>query len=513
MLTQTRIGLLCYLLVASAVVFSQPQGEFSAEGIKECLSCHDFGPESPVHKVLGSSHANINEKGSCETCHGPSAAHTQAPTQTPPGVSYGPRWSATTAAQDGQCLSCHEDDVAAHWRDSLHMVNNLTCITCHDIHEAQDNVLQRRQQAQVCTTCHKVQKKGIHGMEKRAKRNPSCSGCHNPHDHESAAAKMLENRSKGCRTCHNLEKMAKRYKVSERAKSYHKVMVSPDRTCLDCHTGVAHAKADSVSAMVQVPVHNKRVTLFYPGMVDTDWLLQDHPGSQPLRQGANCQQCHRGDEAKMGAKQAADLEIPVTSRQVQVSFSTDGDRLHVNLQWEGPEDDADIAMMWGDGGSDSFRRGGCFAACHSDLPGMSRDKGQQTEKYLWVSRSQQQRIGQPSLVKDDAQLSQLLEEGNFVEMWRVQLDSGEVQTATLLADVKWESTKLVEVQKSYKDGRWTVDLWRSASGDPTHKRFTPEGKYTFGIALHGAGSPGGKHWVSLPLSFSYDGNDTDLMAK
>jgi len=513
MLTKTRIGLFCYLLAASAISFGQAHGKFSEEGVKQCLSCHDFGPESPVHRVLGGSHASIDTKGSCETCHGPSAAHTQAPTQTSPGVSYGPRWSATTDAQDGQCLNCHEANVAAHWRDALHMLNNLSCTTCHDIHEKQDKVLQPRQQAEVCTTCHKVQKKGIHGIEKRAKRNPACSGCHNPHDHESAAAKMLGNRSEGCRTCHNLEKMATRSKVSERAKSYHKVMENQDRTCLDCHTGVAHAEADSVSAMVQVPVSKKQLTLFYPGVVDTDWLLQGHPGSQPLRQGANCQQCHRGDEAKMGAKQAVDTPMSASSRNVEVRFSHDDGRLHVTLQWQGPEDDADIAMMWGDGSSDSFRRGGCFAACHSDLPGMSRDRGQQTEKYLWVSRSQQHRIGQPSMLKDKAELSRLIEEGDFVEMWRVQLDSGAVETATLLADVNWQAAKLIEAQTSYKDGHWTVDLWRSASSDPARKQFTPEGRYTFGLALHGAENPGNKHWVSLPLSFSFEGNDTALMVE
>jgi cytochrome c-type protein NapC len=52
-------------------------------------------------------------------------------------------------------------------------------------------------------------------------------------------------------------------------------------------------------------------------------------------------------------------------------------------------------LMWGMRASNSaFTRGGCFAACHSDLPGMSRDRGQQQGKYLWSSRVQQQAIGQ-----------------------------------------------------------------------------------------------------------------------
>ena len=32
----------------------------------------------------------------------------------------------------------------------------------------------------------------------------------------------------------------------------------------------------------------------------------------------------------------------------------------------------------------------------------------------------------------------------------------------------------------------------------------------FGIALHGADNQGSGHWVSLPLTLSYDGEDTDF---
>jgi hypothetical protein len=42
------------------------------------------------------------------------------------------------------------------------------------------------------------------------------------------------------------------------------------------------------------------------------------------------------------------------------------------------------------------------------------------------------------------------------------------------------------------------------------KPFTPDGKYTFGIALHGAVNPAGRHWVSLPLTMSFAGDETDF---
>ena len=88
------------------------------------------------------------------------------------------------------------------------MLNDLSCTTCHDIHTGRDKVLFTERQAEVCTTCHKNQKQGIHGLEEHVAKNPACTSCHNPHNHESAAGEMLANRSEGCRSCHDLVQMA-----------------------------------------------------------------------------------------------------------------------------------------------------------------------------------------------------------------------------------------------------------------------------------------------------------------
>ncbi|RLA26382.1 MAG: hypothetical protein DRR11_19890, partial [Gammaproteobacteria bacterium] len=368
MMNALRVLIAGILLTCTAVALSQSEAGYSEGGSEQCISCHDFGPESPVHAVMAGSHGTTGDaeamklRHGCEDCHGPSANHTSSPTQVSPGVSFGPRWSASSAAQDGTCLACHEENVAKHWKDALHMVNNLTCVTCHDIHAETDLVLHSRKQAQVCTVCHKSQKQGVHGLQKMVKRNPACSTCHNPHDHESAKTEMLNNRSQGCRTCHNLVKMADSAKVSERAKSYHKIMVSTERTCIECHGGTAHAPTDSVTSFAPLPVNNKKVTLFYPGKTTAEWLVENHPGSQPLRQGSGCQQCHRGEEAAMG--QALAGEFQNVSRTVDVSFARDGDSLHLKLRWEGQRDDKTLSMMWGKDGNEAFRRGGCFAACH-----------------------------------------------------------------------------------------------------------------------------------------------------
>lgn len=513
----TAVACLLLLIGASNRSIADEAVSSAAERAQQCLECHDFGPESPVHPLLGGSHGIAGDsqemagRRGCEDCHGVSTEHSRAPTNIAPTVSFGPRWTTTSAAQDEQCLACHEENIAADWQNSLHMLDNLTCVTCHDIHSAQDKVLMAKQQAQVCTVCHKVQKKGIHGMAKRAARNPPCTECHNPHDHESAQAKMLQNHSAGCSNCHDLVQLEDQALVSDKAKSYHKGIARPGRTCIDCHEGIAHAPAEAGPATLPPPVQQMPVTLFYPGIADSDWLLQVHPGSQPLRQGANCQQCHRGEETAMGLSRAGDFQPG--SREVLVAFARENEQLVITLQWDGPKDEASLALMWGDGSNEAFRRGGCFAACHSDLPGMSRDRGQQTGKYLQVSRSQQQRMGQPSITKDQRELDQLMAEGEFVELWQIQLESTTLERALLLDDLHLQPASVIQASRTYKDGQWTLVLRSNMHNTAAGISFRPNNKYTFGIALNSPGNAGGRHWVSLPMTFSVHGDDTNFKAQ
>ena len=112
------------------------------------------------------------------------------------------------------CLTCHEKGVGAHWKDALHMVHNVTCVTCHDAHATENKFAGAAGQMELCGTCHKAQQSGMHGLQEMAAFNPACTTCHNPHDDRGPVAEMLDNRSEGCRSCHDLTRMAKSEKVS-----------------------------------------------------------------------------------------------------------------------------------------------------------------------------------------------------------------------------------------------------------------------------------------------------------
>jgi predicted CXXCH cytochrome family protein len=438
------------------------------ELIAPCLECHEQDEGAPAGQVLLGSHGidgeDMDARRGCLDCHGDSAGHIAAPEKQGPDVSFGPRWSAAPAEQDAPCLTCHEDNVAKHWRHALHMVNNMTCITCHDIHSEQDRVLVPEEQSAICTTCHKAQKSGIHDRGEGFENDPPCSLCHNPHNHEAAEPQMHANHSAGCMLCHAPEPGAP-----------HETMAQGARDCLDCHQGIAHAPEDSAPPLHPSAVRGRGVTLFYPGHAGRDWLLRDHPGSQPLRQGTDCQRCHRGDEAEIGAAMAPDLDP--ASRVVGIAFAANGDELVIELNWSGTREDRQLALMWGGPQSTEFSHGGCFAACHDETGAHDYTMGGLTET---------------------------------VERWAVQLDTGEVDSKQVGSAGAAGSRKAISATVHYENGQWHVSLAVNLGQTGTGVHFNRTGRYTFGMALHTAHDSGREHLVSLPMSLGFGTTDTEF---
>jgi predicted CXXCH cytochrome family protein len=388
------------------------------------------------------------------------------------------------------------------------MANNVTCVSCHDLHTPADPALAAGGQAGVCTTCHKTQASGIHGRKQMAGMNPPCTHCHNPHAIQRPQGVMLDNDSKGCRRCHKLDAMATSDRVSSRAKTYHKVMETGDNTCIDCHIGVAHGDPDASEPFMPLPLSEREIVLFHPGISDADWLLTRHRGSQPLRQGTSCRQCHRGEEADLGVSLGG--PEPAT-RSVTVGFGSDDGALVTTLSWAGAEDDTRISLMWGFGDNPVLRRGGCWAACHGDMRGMTLEGGGVADKYLWSSLARRPEPGKPSIARADTELAREIAAGNFAELWSIDLRSGSIAVNTLLAGISPLQETGVTAEVSFGNGRWIAVVRRPQSPPAPLVALAQGRAYTFGIALHGMGRAGSDHWVSLPMTLSMDDDDTDFI--
>ncbi len=492
-------GIRAAVLLLALQCLEPVSAQEAAEAIQSCLDCHDYGEGAPAHQVLLGSHGIAGDttdmagRRGCLDCHGDSEAHVENPRQHAPDLSFGPRWSASGGAQDGPCLDCHLQDSASNWQHSLHMVNSMTCITCHDIHTQQDQVLIASRQNQICTACHKAQKTGIHDLGAKGPENPPCSACHNPHDHEAARPHMASNDSAGCTFCHTAQDMDTLAALNPQAGNYHRAMESSNRGCIDCHQGISHAPRDSAPLLHPAPVRGRQITLFYPGNATRQWLLTRHPGSQPLRQGTACSLCHRGDEAEMGSSLGADLVQP--SRELAIAFSQAGEKIFIDLTWPGGIDDEYLALMWGDDRNLEFRRGGCFAACHDD------------------SRGSASRILYHGTGQDETAIMGAL--ASAAQLWRISLESGKLTTAHIGTGISNERSSPTDVTATteFVAGRWSVRLSINTKAQAGSERFVAGEHYTFGIALHGSDNPGRGHWVSLPMTFSLSGNSTDFVTE
>ena len=145
-----------------------------------------------------------------------------------------------------------------------------------------------------CTSCHEMYAQPFQTVQQTSHYNnasgvrPTCSDCHVPHDFvpkmirkvEAARevwgsimgkidtpekymahleemkareiARMRNNDSAGCRSCHDVQRMDFGAQT-EKARFYHSAMAEQGKTCIDCHQGIAHQYpgTEAVSAVEQ----------------------------------------------------------------------------------------------------------------------------------------------------------------------------------------------------------------------------------------------------------------------
>ena len=116
----------------------------------------------------------------------------------------GKKTDTPAADRNAACLTCHQGGKRTHWETSLHASRDTTCTSCHQIHTAHDKVRDKRDQAQVCYTCHKEQR----AQNQRPSRHPipegkmTCSDCHNPHGSAGTKNMVRDSVNETCYTCH-----------------------------------------------------------------------------------------------------------------------------------------------------------------------------------------------------------------------------------------------------------------------------------------------------------------------
>ena len=137
------------------------------------------------------------------------------------------------------CISCHEmrDNVYVELKETIHYTNRsgvrATCPDCHVPKEWVYKIIRKIQASK------EVWGKLTGKIDTREKFQA--------HRGEMAArewARMKANDSRECRNCHNLESMDYSEQGTRAFKEHENVLATGEKTCIDCHKGIAHELPD-----------------------------------------------------------------------------------------------------------------------------------------------------------------------------------------------------------------------------------------------------------------------------
>lgn len=141
--------------------------------------------------------------------------------------------------QEEFCIGCHEMEanVYQEYRDSIHYSNRSGVrATCPDCHVPKE-------------WTHKLIRKIAASKEVWGKLTGIIDSREKFQDHRKSMAmrewqRLKENDSRECRNCHNFEFMDFSEQGQRSVKMHSTALASGEKTCIDCHKGIAHELPD-----------------------------------------------------------------------------------------------------------------------------------------------------------------------------------------------------------------------------------------------------------------------------
>ena len=236
------------LAMAVASAASAQHAGYSEETAQACLDCHET---ERVMGIVDTVHADFDDprtpaaQKQCQSCHGPSKAHTQFPLQVA-NLRFGKGSKVPAKTQNEVCLECHTGEKRENWHASAHGFEDIVCSTCHDLHSSTNIVLAGAQLTAGCgaSGCHEdlVSEAGAGdfshpvGLAIPGAEAFTCSDCHDPHGPLGSGR---------CGDCH-AQKPEVIAQQSEKARRFHEVASARGTGCIRCHRGISHPLPDDV---------------------------------------------------------------------------------------------------------------------------------------------------------------------------------------------------------------------------------------------------------------------------
>jgi len=137
------------------------------------------------------------------------------------------------------CIGCHEmnDNVYEEYKETIHYANRSGVrATCPDCHVPKD-------------WTHKIIRKIAASKEVWGMLTGIIDTREKFVEHRKSMAmrewkRMKDNDSRECRNCHNFEYMDFSEQGSRSVKMHSSALASGEKTCIDCHKGIAHQLPD-----------------------------------------------------------------------------------------------------------------------------------------------------------------------------------------------------------------------------------------------------------------------------
>ncbi|MFQ6371619.1 DmsE family decaheme c-type cytochrome [Shewanella sp. YIC-542] len=182
------------------------EGQYSAKGADSCLMCHR--QNAKVMAIFDGVHGQATTARSpmaglqCEACHGPQGKHNKGGKE--PMIGFGRQSKLPAAAQNSVCQGCHKDAQQMNWHNSVHNLEEVACVDCHQIHTANDPMLNKLTVNDACSSCHRREKAD---MNKRSShplkwQQMTCIDCHAPHGSPNEATLKEASVNDTCYGCH-----------------------------------------------------------------------------------------------------------------------------------------------------------------------------------------------------------------------------------------------------------------------------------------------------------------------
>jgi DmsE family decaheme c-type cytochrome len=225
-------------------------------GADTCATCHEAAAKSYLATPHGRA-ANPRSPAAvhaCETCHGPGKAHVDGGGDPTKIITFA---NMAPAKIDEVCTRCHDRGAHADWDGSVHDRHNLSCTTCHSVHDFKSPAGQLKTAAIVdtCRECHKreFQKTRQISHMPLLENKMTCTSCHNPHGSTNVRLLRAGNSlAEACTSCHAAQRgpfLWEHAPTRERCTTCHDPHGSPnDRMlvaklpmlCQRCHISTRH---------------------------------------------------------------------------------------------------------------------------------------------------------------------------------------------------------------------------------------------------------------------------------